>query len=70
MRFISLSIILVRKEYLAKMHNLPNHHGSGPPEARGPMQSHRLKAGPGWLSRVKKQTAYNLMMLVYIMLES
>jgi len=39
----------VRKEYLAKINNLPNHHGAGPPEARGPMQSHRLhrlKAGP------------------------
>jgi len=33
------------------MNNLPNHHGPGPPEARGPMQQHRLhrlKAdGPG-----------------------
>ena len=38
MRFISLFIILVRKEYLAKMNNLPNHHGSGPPEARGPLR--------------------------------
>jgi len=39
----------VRKEYLAKLNNLPNHHGAGPPEARGPMQPHRLhrlKAGP------------------------
>jgi len=46
MRFISLSTIPVRKEYLAKINNLPNHHGAEPPEARGPMQSHRLKAGP------------------------
>ena len=30
MRFISLSTILVRKEYLAKTNNLPNHHGAGP----------------------------------------
>jgi len=32
-----------------KMNNLPKHHGAGPPEARGPMQLHRLhrlKAGP------------------------
>jgi len=42
--------------YLAKMNNLPKHHGAGPQrrgatEARGPMQLHRLhrlKAGPGW----------------------
>jgi len=34
--------ILERKEYLAKMNNLPKHHGAGPPEARGPMQLHRL----------------------------
>jgi len=50
MRFISLSTIPVRKEYLAKINNLPNHHGAGSPEAWGPMQSHRLhwlKAGPG-----------------------
>jgi len=60
-------MILVRKEYLAKINNLPNHHGAGslkargpqrrgaprgavPPEARRPMQLHRLhwlKAGPG-----------------------
>jgi len=30
------------------MNNLPKHHGAGPPEARGPMQLHRLKAGPGY----------------------
>jgi len=30
MGFISLSTILVRKEYLAKINNLPNHHGAGP----------------------------------------
>ena len=33
-----------------KMNILPKHHGAGPPEARGPMQLHRLhrlKAGPG-----------------------
>jgi len=28
-----------------KMNNLPKHHGAGTPEARGPMQLHRLKAG-------------------------
>jgi len=31
------------------MNNLPKHHGAGLPEARGPMQLHRLhrlKAGP------------------------
>ena len=39
MRFISLSTILVRKGCLAKTNN---HHGPGPPEARGPMQPHRL----------------------------
>jgi len=42
MRFYNLSIILVRKEYLAKMHSLPNHHGAGSPEARGSMQLYRL----------------------------
>ena len=31
--------------YLAKMNNLPKHL-RGAPEARGPMQMHRLKAGP------------------------
>jgi len=30
-----------------KMNNLPKHHSAGPLEARGPMQLHRLKAGPG-----------------------
>jgi len=25
-----------------KMNNLPKHYGAGPPEARGPMQLHRL----------------------------
>ena len=32
-----------------KMNNLPKHYGAGPPEARGPMQLHRLywlKADP------------------------
>jgi len=38
MRFIKLSTILVPKEYLAKINNLPNHHGAGPPEARGPLR--------------------------------
>jgi len=28
------------------MNNMPKHHGRGPPEARGPMQLHRPKAGP------------------------
>jgi len=40
----------MRKVYLAKMNNLPKHHGAGPPEVRGPVQLHclhRLKAGPG-----------------------
>ena len=53
MRYTSLSVILVRKEYLAKINNLPSHHGAGPLEARDPMQPHRLhrlKAGPAyWL---------------------
>jgi len=31
-----------------KMNNLPKHHGTGPPKARGPMQLHPLKAGPEW----------------------
>jgi len=31
-----------------KMNNLPKHHGVGPPEVRGSMQLHRLKAGPGF----------------------
>jgi len=55
MRFISLATIPVRKEYLAKINNLPNHHGAGPPEARGPMQSHRLhrlKVGPEYTYKV------------------
>jgi len=50
MRFISLSTVLVRKEFVEKRNNLLNHHGAGPLEARGPMQPHRLhslKAGPG-----------------------
>jgi len=38
MRFISLPTILERKEYLAKIKTMANHHGAGPPEARGPMQ--------------------------------
>jgi len=49
MRFISLSTILVCKEYLAKINNRPKHHGAGPPEASGPTQPHslhRLEAGP------------------------
>jgi len=29
------------------MNNLPKHHGAGPPEARGPMQLHRLEPGHG-----------------------
>jgi len=37
MTFTSLSTILERKEYLAKMNNLPNYHRAG---------LHRLKAGP------------------------
>jgi len=51
MRLISLSTSLLRKEYLVKISNLLNHHGAGAPEARGPMQPHRLhrlKAGPGY----------------------
>jgi len=53
-RFISLSTILVRMDYLAKINNLPNHHGAGLPEARGPMQSqrlHRLKASPDYAKK-------------------
>jgi len=42
MRFTILPTILEYKKYLAKMNNLSNHHGAGPPEARGPMQPHRL----------------------------
>ena len=41
--------ILKRKVHLAKMNNPPIHHCAGSPEARGPMQLHRLhrlKAGP------------------------
>jgi len=61
MRFINLSGIFLRKEHVAKINNLPNHHGAGPPEARGPMQPHRLhrfKAGPVhllllWLATLK-----------------
>jgi len=29
-----------------KMNNLPKQHAAGLPEARGPTQLHRLKAGP------------------------
>jgi len=46
----------MRKEYLAKIKNLPNYHGAGPPEARGPMQPHRLhwpKAGPDDSHRIR-----------------
>ena len=42
------------------MNNLPKHHGAGPPEARDPMQLHRLrwlKAGPGW-SKYKITSKY------------
>jgi len=49
MRFISLFIIIVRKEYLAKINKVSKRHGARFPEARGPMQPHRLhrlKAGP------------------------
>ena len=49
MRFTSLSTILVRKVHLAKMNDLPKHRGAEPPEARVPMQLHRLhrlRAGP------------------------
>jgi len=38
MTFKSLSTTLERKEYQAKMNNLPNHHGVGPAEARSPVQ--------------------------------
>jgi len=34
----------------AKTNNFPKYHGAGSPEARGPMQLHRLhqfKVGPG-----------------------
>ena len=47
MRFLSrFCWILERKEYLENVNNLPKHYGAGPPEARGTMQLHRLKAGP------------------------
>jgi len=50
MRFINRFYrILERKNYLAKMNNLPKHRGMGPQEARDPMQLHRvhrLKADP------------------------
>jgi len=50
MRFISLSKILVRKEYLPKINNLPSRHGAGPPEVRGPILPH-------WLHRIKAGAA-------------
>jgi len=37
------------------MNNQPKQHGAGPPEARGPMQLHRLhrlKAGPDYHSQL------------------
>jgi len=40
MRFISgFNGILERNEYLAKINNLPKHHGAGLTEARGPHAS-------------------------------
>jgi len=48
MTFTSLSAILERNEYLAKINNLPNHHRAGPNALD---RLHRLKAGPahdGW----------------------
>jgi len=42
MRFKTVDVILELKEYLAKMNNLPNHHGAWPQEAPGPMQLHHL----------------------------
>jgi len=59
MKFISLSTILARKEYLAKINNRPKRHGAGPPEARGPMQPHRLhrlKADPECVSKSRVAT--------------
>jgi len=41
------------------MNNLPKHHGAEPPEARGPMQLHRLhrlKAGPHYGSSISEMT--------------
>jgi len=41
--------ILELKECLAIIYNLSKHYGAEPPEARGPMQLHRLhrlEAGP------------------------
>jgi len=55
MRLISLSIILVRNEYLAKIYNLLNQHRAGAPEAQGPIQPHRLhwlEAGPAYSALV------------------
>jgi len=51
----------VRKEYLAKINNLADHHGTGPPEKRGPMQSHRLhrlKAGPEYNTYTRNQLCW------------
>jgi len=45
--------ILKRNLHLAKMNNLPKHHGAGHPDGGGPMQLHRLnrlKAGPGTIT--------------------
>ena len=48
MRFINrFYCVLEPERHLEKMKNLPEHHGAGTPEARGPMQLHRLKAGVG-----------------------
>jgi len=44
-----------------KMTNLPKHHGAGSPEARGPMEQHRLhwlKAGPGSYYTTRNKTSF------------
>ena len=51
--------ILECKGYLAKVNNLPNDRGTGPPEARGPMQPHRLhrlQAGPAFETETRPET--------------
>jgi len=47
MRFISLSTILVHKDYMAKINNLRKHLGAGPIEAWGPIRA-GLKGRGAW----------------------
>ena len=49
---------------------MSDHHGAGPPEARGPMQlhwMHRLKAGPGFRTVVPKLVRVVTQIMVAIM---